>query len=168
MFTRNKVRMSVSGTSAMRNSRPRRMGSPAASPPKPGESEPFRIPREAHNLKPAELPMSVRLENVLQVMGITRLGELQRVRVEQFWKERNCGKRTIAELFQLLERVGRGEFQPPQKAFTTADAGEMLQSLDQIVDRLPLPRDRKIFLMRLGAETEDAPILKDVGTKFKV
>src|SRR6266446_8694571 len=98
MFAHNKVRMSVSGTSVMRNSRQRRMGSPAVSTSKPEASEPFRIPREAHDLKPSELPMSVRLENVLRAMGIARLGELQGVKVEQFWKERNCGKRTIEEL----------------------------------------------------------------------
>jgi len=152
----------------MRNSRKPRKGSRAILSPKSGESEPFRIPREAHDLKPSELPLSVRLENVLRAMGIDRLGELQGVSVDQFWKERNCGKRTVEELRRLLERVAAGEFQPPRKDFTTADAGEMIKDLEGILDKLPLPRDRKIFLMRLGAETEEAPILKDVGTKFKV
>src|SRR5437868_9286205 len=98
-------------------------------------------------------------------MGINRLGELQGVSVIEFWKERNCGKRTVEELRRLLERIAAGEFQSPRKEFTTADAGEMIESLEKILEKLPLPRDRKIFLMRLGAETEEAPILKDVGMK---
>ena len=152
----------------MRNSRQRRMESTAVSQPTIEGSKPFRIARDAQHLKPSELPISVRLENVLRTMGITRLGELHGLTVGEFAKERNCGKRTIVELRHLLERVANGEFQPARKAFSPAETGELLRSMDEIIERLPLPRDRKIFLMRLGAETEDAPILKEVGAKYKV
>src|SRR5438552_3851688 len=138
----------------MRTSHQRR-GSPAVSHSKLQPSGSFRIPTEAHGLKPSELPISVRLENVLRSMGVNRLGGLDGVPVSQFCKERNCGKRTVEELGRLLERIGSGEFQEPRKAFSVPDTAELLDTLDAAVEKLPLPRDQKIFLLRMGAETAD-------------
>src|SRR5262249_40306008 len=101
-------------------------------------------------------------------MGISRLGALHGLPMARLWKERNCGKRTFEELGRLLERIANSEFQAPRKTFSIADTAELVDTLDAAVEKLPLPRDRKIFLLRMGAETVDAPILKAVGAKFNV
>jgi hypothetical protein len=81
---------------------------------------------------------------------------------------RQCGKTTVEELLRLLERVAAGEFQPASKRFSPSDAGDMLRSADGILARLPEPRDREIFLLRLGMEDKRPPTLAKVGAKYKM
>jgi hypothetical protein len=63
---------------------------------------------------PLDLPVSARLRNVLDRLGIERLGQLDGLPVRNLLKARNCGHHTLEELKTLLRRVEAGEFGLPE------------------------------------------------------
>ena len=70
----------------------------------------IEVVRAAEDLRPKDLPVSVRLEGVLQGLGIERLGQLHGLPVHKLLVRPNCGRKTIAELRTLLLRAEAGEF----------------------------------------------------------
>jgi DNA-directed RNA polymerase alpha subunit len=60
----------------------------------------------------AELPVSVRLGNILQTCGCRILGDLDRRDEGELLALKNCGRTTIRELRELLRRAAAGEFSP--------------------------------------------------------
>lgn len=110
----------------------------------------------------AELPLSVRLENVLKNRGFQTLGDLDGVDLRELQKERNCGRKSISELCDLVRRAARGEFTVPDGALGFA---EILQAIDAGLAKLSA-RDWRIFSARIGTEGAPPKTLEEVGKKF--
>ena len=110
----------------------------------------------------AELPLSVRLENVLSARGFQTLGDLNGVDLRELQKERNCGRKSISELCELVRRAARGEFTAPDGAVGFA---EILQAIDTGLAKLSA-RNLRIFSARVGANGAPPTTLEEVGKGF--
>ncbi len=66
--------------------------------PEPARGAHVSIPEHVSHLNPFEFPSSARLEGLFRRKGITRLGQLNGVPLEELRKFGNCGPRTISEL----------------------------------------------------------------------
>ncbi len=134
--------------------------------PAPGDC--LSVPASARDLNPFEFPSSARLEGVFRRKGITRLGDLQGLDLQELRQFGNCGPRTIAELVDLLERIGAGEFATPGDFLLPANLADMLRKLEEIIAELPT-RERDILLLRLGAtKGNQFWTLRKVGDKFSL
>lgn len=65
----------------------------------------FSFPPLTHDLNPLEAPISVRLRGILQFKVITRLGALHGLPLAELASLRNCGRTTVTEFLQLVERA---------------------------------------------------------------
>lgn len=133
--------------------------------PAPVPQDCFSIPAGIHDLNPFDLPLSPRLERALAQCGVQRFGDLQGVRWSDFRRLGHCGRRTLAELLDLLGQAAAGEFEAPQTEFSPARCGELVRWLDSLFDRLPA-RDREILFLRLGSMEEPQPTLEEIGAQF--
>ena len=128
------------------------------------ESHRLNVPPSARALSLAEIPVSVRLENILRQRGITTLGELHGVDLNELRAERNCGKKSITELRQLADRAGNGEFD-------TAKAGsaplETVVCVNAGIAKIG-SRDRKIVAARFGAYGVMPKTLEEIGAPFRL
>ncbi len=122
---------------------------------------------EARDLKVSELPVSVRLDNVLGECGCKILGDLDRRDERELLGVKNCGRKTIRELRDLLRRSAAGEFSPES-------GGNLVTCLRQLISAVDAglcgasTRNREIFEERLGGNEGDPRTLEDVGTEFKM
>lgn len=75
----------------------------------------FNVPESVRNLRFCDLPISVRLANLLADMQLHCLGDLHGRPHEELLRKRFFGKRTLAELKRLVEQaaVGDGLLLPP-------------------------------------------------------
>ncbi len=138
-------------------------------------SEPFAalvwdcltVPVSVQDLNFCDLPVSVRLVNVLKKRKATRLGDLNGVSISELKNIKNCGKSTISEIVHLIEKAVAGEF----KTITDANVGwspiDLAGFLDTLISELSA-RDNKILDLRLSGEKGQLPTLEDVGAKFKL
>ncbi len=132
----------------------------------PAEVERLAVPTAAKNLSPFDFPASVRLDGVFRRRGIKRLGQLDGVSVADLRRMGNCGRRTVAELIQLLQRVGAGEFFTPADPLAPASLVAMLRKLDVAITLLR-PREREILFLRLGAGKGNRLwTLEEAGQKY--
>lgn len=125
------------------------------------------VPPTVSDLKFSELPMSVRLENVLQKRGYHTLGELNNVDVQTLLAVKNCGKKCILELRKLIHRACGGEFSPIKTTDLVANLREVSQSIDSAIANLP-KRDREIYEARLFGDNGNPQTLEEIGSKFKM
>src|SRR5439155_8828324 len=123
------------------------------------------VPVKLHELHVADLPLSVRLEGMLERKGVRRLGDIHGVSICDLRGIENCGRKTISELAHLIERAAAGEFS------TSADIAwnpaELVRTLDMLVSDLP-DRNEEILILRLGGSSDEVPILEEVGAKFRL
>lgn len=56
------------------------------------------------------LELSVRLENVLHTLDLKTLGDLHEMSVRQIFHTKNCGRKSIFELRDLIEKIQQDEF----------------------------------------------------------
>ena len=125
------------------------------------------VPASVQDLNLCDLPISVRLGNLLKERKTTRLGDLNGVSISELKGVRNCGKKTISEIVNLIERAAAGEF----KTITEANVGWSPVDLARLLDTLIMElstRDVEILELRLSGEKEQLPTLEDVGAKFKL
>jgi hypothetical protein len=109
----------------------------------------------ARDLRPEDLPVSVRLEGVLKGLGIKRLWQLDGL---PFWKLRarpRMGRTTLAELRDLLRRAEAGEFKLSKLELASITPADLLHQIDEVVGALP-ESDRTLLARRFGA-TGQAP-----------
>ena len=66
--------------------------------------DPICIPHALHDVTIDELEVSVRLYNVLRSLGLTVLGELSSFTPADILRVKNCGKKTLHELMELVGR----------------------------------------------------------------
>ncbi|HRZ94323.1 MAG TPA: sigma factor-like helix-turn-helix DNA-binding protein, partial [Candidatus Paceibacterota bacterium] len=121
------------------------------------------IPAHARSWALAQMPLSVRLEGVLQKMGLRQMGELHGLAYVQISSMRNCGRRTIRELLELVRRVHEGEFDCG--AMHGLGLEHLIRQVDQAVDDLS-EREREILRMRLGGRDRDPMTLEEIGGRF--
>jgi hypothetical protein len=95
----------------------------------------------------ANLPVSVRLRNILRYSGCRQLGDLEKLSIVDVWKQRTCGKKTITELISFLE--GQDQLSPP-------DQGE-----DAKINIPPETIDLPLRAVSLSVRLRN--VLKDVG-----
>jgi hypothetical protein len=133
--------------------------------PQPIAAGAIFVPSKLHELNVADLPLSVRLEGVLQLIGVRRLGDVHGVSVHDLGRTRNCGRKTISELVRLIERAAAGEFSAaPDAAWNPS---ELVRTLDALVADLS-DRNEEILVLRLGGRNEKVPTLEEVGAKFRL
>ena len=125
------------------------------------------VPPSACDLKLTELPLSVRLENVLKQGGYRSLGELDGVDVGDLLNVKNCGRKSILELRELIYRAGKGEFSATAAGDIASRLREVASAIDAGFARLS-GRDRKIYEARLFGNNGSPRKLEDVGTEFKM
>ena len=114
----------------------------------------FAIPESIRRLSFNELPITMRLANVICSIGARSLGDLNERNAFELLQYKACGWGTISEIQQLIERAISGEFNVGRIEQTTAPA-ELLSLVEQGLAMLPL-RDRQFVLARIGAETASA------------
>jgi DNA-directed RNA polymerase alpha subunit len=66
-------------------------------------SETIFIPQSVRELATTDLPVSVRLWNVLQKLGYRTLGDLHGESYKEICLAKNCGRKTIVELKDLID-----------------------------------------------------------------
>ena len=136
-------------------------------PPEPGINFMLVVPTPARGIKLNELPISVRLEGVLQQLGHQTLGDLNKVDVRLLLAERNCGRTTIQELKEIIRRAGEGEFVVSPKRDLNSNLRELALAIDRGFATLS-KRDRKIYEMRLVGKNGRRRTLEQIGGEFKM
>ena len=113
-----------------------------------------------------ELPMSVRLENVLSdTCGYKTVGDLHGCDVQELLKLQNCGRQTISELKELLRRAEKGEFIAPRESSSTDSLGVVLQAIGLGMRKVN-QRDHDIVKQRLFGSKGEPKTLEEVGERF--
>ena len=133
----------------------------------PNRSDCFFIPSYASDFSPLDLPISVRLANVLKSKGIVHFGDLHGRGLAEFKGLANCGRRTLGELESLIERIAAGEFQSAASNFSPDNTADLLRMIDGGFEKLPT-QWREMLLLRLGGEADRCWTLEEVGQKFKL
>jgi hypothetical protein len=141
-------------------------GSPVLKHPEPKPGETLYVPANVSQFNPFEFPSSARLEGLFRRKGITRLGELHGVSLQELRNFGNCGPRTIAELVDLIKKVSAGKYSVPENPLAPASVAGLLHNVDETIVDLP-DREREVLLLRVGA-TKDGRFwtLRKVGNKF--
>ena len=133
--------------------------------PPPVVADAFFVPPHLYNLSLFDLPLSVRLEGVLQRKGVSCLGDLHGVPLRELKATGNCGEKTISEIIHLIQQAAAGEFN--MKAEGAWNPGELVRTLDALVADLP-DRNEKILVLRLGGKSDEVPTLEEAGAKFRL
>ena len=108
-------------------------GQPSGSKPEPA----FKVPEIIRHLTLEDLPLSVRLENILKELRMKRLGQLHDLPIRHLLARRNCGVRTLAEVGALLRRAEAGEFTRSRHVLASEAPAELLRFIDDLVCRMP-------------------------------
>jgi hypothetical protein len=125
------------------------------SAPLPQNGAGFAIPESICQLRFHELPITGRLANIVRLIGARTLGDLKGRSPSELLQYKNCGKRTIREIQELIKRAISGEFDQPQIEDSTA-AVELLTLLEQGIAKLS-PREKQFLLLKIGGD--DLPCL---------
>jgi hypothetical protein len=125
----------------------------------------FQVPKYARQFRPADLPLSVRLENVLKCNGVVRLADLRERTPCDFKRLANCDRVTCDELVRLMVRVAAGEFRPVVPSFSITKLSPALRPLDEAV--AALPEDwRSILLFYSGNDPSGPGTMRETGNRF--
>lgn len=124
------------------------------------------IPESVRHLRLTELPVSTRLSNVLGSMRIRTLGGVHGRRVGKFLRRKNCGRRSILELEQLIQRAASGEFDDSDIEKADAPAA-LLNLIEAAITKLP-DRDRNFVLARVGAGRKRHHTLEQLGQRYGI
>jgi hypothetical protein len=108
----------------------------------------FIIPESVSHLRLHELPTTKRLANVVRSIGVRTLGDLNGRSVCEVLQWKNCGRRTLREIQQLIERAISGEFDTKQIDESRV-AAELLTLLEQGMLQLS-PRDGQFLFASIG------------------
>jgi hypothetical protein len=125
------------------------------------------IPAAAYELSPYDLPISARLASILQYKDVQRLKDLNGIGFVDLWKIKNCGRKTLRELTNLLKRVEIGEFQPPADSFSPPALADAIRLLDRLLMEMS-PRDREVLLLRFDTYAGEMLTLTTIALKSRV
>ncbi len=129
----------------------------------PAMSTNISIPSNYRNWPLTQMPLSVRLAGVLQKMGLRQVGDLNGVLFEQVLSMRNCGQRSIKELFNLVQRIQAGEFDYSKIKGLGLDF--LCKEADAAVATIS-DREKEMLLLRLGGAGTRPMTLEEIGTQF--
>jgi hypothetical protein len=132
----------------------------------PGNGVSFVVPESISQLRFAELPITNRLANVVQSIGIRTLGDLNGRSASELLRCKNCGWRTVGEVGQLIERAISGEFGEGQIE-ESARPMEFLRLLEEEMAKLS-PRDKHVLLARIGGEGVPPSTLEEIGKQHSL
>ncbi len=140
--------------------------------PSPANSEPanfsiFVVPIMAREFLLSDLPISPRLENVLQQRGWKKLGEVDGVEINDLSGSKNCGRKTIQELQSLIRRASTGEFSPTISSDISSVLRQITDSIESNLARFP-QRNRKILEARISGNKGAPRTLEDIAQEFKM
>lgn len=138
-------------------------------------SEPFaavvggflNVPERVGDLSLCDLPLSVRLRRILGKRKASSLGDLNGLPISKLRQMNNCGKSSISEVINLIEKAAAGEFE----TIIDDDVGWSPVDLARFLDSLILDlsaRDAEILELRLVGANEQLPTLETLGAKFKL
>jgi len=138
-------------------------------------SEPFvalvgdclTVPASVQDLNFCDLPVSVRLGNILTERKATRLGDLKGVSLSELKIIKNCGKSTISEIVNLIEKAVAGEFNTITDVNIVLSPSDLASFLDTLISEFSA-REVEILNLRLSGEKDKTPTLEDVAAKFSV
>lgn len=124
----------------------------------------FSIPKPYWGWRIADLPMSVRLGNVLRKAGYRSLGDLHGMSHTDVIVLPKCGIRSVRELERLIQRIVTGGF---DRLSVPVAEGGCAALIDFIDDRIAgfEPRKRKVLLLRLGATGKKPLTLEEIGSR---
>ena len=125
------------------------------------------IPQQVRELKLSELPLSTRLEKVLQSRGYRSLGDLDGTHNCELMKVKNCGRQCIKELRAIIRAAVAGEFSATTGTNLTSNLREIARAIDDGLARLSA-RDRNIFEGRLFGNSGNPRTLEDVGKQYRM
>jgi hypothetical protein len=125
------------------------------------------IPATAYELSPYDLPISARLANILQYKDFQRLKDLNGIRFVDLLKIKNCGRKTLRELTNVLKRVETGDFQPPAESFSPPALADAIRLLDRLIMEMS-PRDREVLLLRFDTDAGKMLPLRVIALKLHV
>jgi hypothetical protein len=129
------------------------------------EPEVFRIPPHSRDIKFPELPLSARLEAVLQRTPHRCLGDIDGLSPADFSGVRRCGAASLQELINLVHRVQTGEFTTTDPQFAKQGPVDLVRLLDEIFPQLA-GRDREILLLRHGGRRQQRMTLAQIGSRY--
>jgi hypothetical protein len=135
-------------------------------PASPDVGRLIAVPEYARSWSIQQLPLSVRLDHVLQKLNCRILGDLHGMTYNNLLDIPNCGVRTQVELQQLIAQVEKGEFSLANKEANQPPVAFLVERIDAAVNQLS-PKWRQIFLERLGG-TGQPMALAEVGRKFNM
>jgi hypothetical protein len=126
---------------------------PLDPPPPPGA---FSVPVALHTAPPDWLFMSTRLFNVINSMGVTRLGDLDGLAIDDFLGERNCGRKCVSELLGLLDGAAARGFPVSERQIRNSTPADLIALLDDLLGAHLSETLRQPLLLRFGAEGQPA------------
>jgi hypothetical protein len=132
----------------------------------PGNDVGLVVSESISQLRFAELPITNRLANVVQSIGIRTLGDLNGRSASELLRCKNCGWRTVGEVGQLIERAISGEFDEAQIE-ESARPTELLRLLEEGMANLS-PRDKHLLLARIGGEGLPPSTLEAIGKQHSL
>lgn len=124
------------------------------------------VPQSARGRAIKDVPMSVRLEHVLERKGCRLIGDLNGRSLEEIVKSKNCGRHTVNELVTLVQRIQAGEFDGRSETEGSREE-RLIKFVDELVMGMPL-RERGIVLMRYGADGGGDATLQEIGSKYEI
>src|SRR4030095_3189334 len=127
----------------------------------PGNDVSLVVPESISQLRFAELPITSRLANVVQSIGLRTLGDLNGRSASELLRCKDCGWRTVVEIGQLIERAISGEFDEAEIE-ESARPTELLRLLEEGMAKLS-PRDKHLLLARIGGEGVPPTTLEELG-----
>jgi Sigma-70, region 4/Bacterial RNA polymerase, alpha chain C terminal domain len=123
------------------------------------------VTKASRDLVLSELPMSVRLENVLRTRGYKTVGDLNGSDVRDILSERNCGRKTIQELKKLLKRVEEGEFSSDLETSALKPLRTVIRLIRAGANSID-KRNHEILNQRLFGRKGEPKTLEEVGKRF--
>ena len=126
----------------------------------------FEVPATVRDLAFADLPISTRLQHLIERLNIRRLGDLHGRTGLEFLRCSNVGVRTVVEMQQLVARADDGEFCPTEVA-ESAVPRSLLLLIETGLEKLP-GRDRDILLDRVGARGLKPITLEQLGREYRL
>ncbi len=127
--------------------------------------ERIQVARAISRIEVSDLPLSVRLQGVLQRKAVQRLGDLDQVAYCDLRRMDNCGRKTINELRAILDRLNADDSALLPRAQEKVTPSALLAQLDALLAQLP-KRDLEILTSRLGAESGEPATLESIGRRF--
>jgi hypothetical protein len=139
----------------------------AESTPLPQNGVGFAIPESISQLQFHELPITRRLANIVRSIGVRTLGDLKGRSPFELLQYKNCGRRTLREIQQLIEHAISGEFDASQirQLPDSTAAAELLTLLEQGMAKLS-PRENQFLLARIGGEDLPCLSFEEIGRRY--